>query len=83
VRGATDEPETGPDEYYELWFRKEDGCVSAGTFAVDEWGRGALSASCREVAGGYKRADITLEQFPEEPCIDSVRMVLCGDLQGS
>jgi hypothetical protein len=26
-----DLPETGPDEYYELWFGKEDERVSAGT----------------------------------------------------
>ncbi len=76
-------PETGPDEYYELWFGKEGGRVSAGTFAVDDRGRGELSASCPEVAGGYQRAGITLEQFPEEPRIDSARVVLRGDLQGS
>ena len=74
-------PETGPDEYYELWFGKEDGRVSAGTFAVDERGRGELSASCPEVAGSYQRAGITLEQLPEEPRIDSARVVLRGDLQ--
>jgi len=76
-------PETGPDEYYELWFGKEGGRVSAGTFAVDDRGRGELSALCPEVAGGYQRAGITLEQFPEEPRIDSARVVLRGDLQGS
>ena len=75
--------ETGPDEYYELWFGKEDGRVSAGTFVVDGWGRGELFASCPEVAGGYQRAGITLEQFPEEPRIDSARVVLRPHLQGS
>ena len=74
-------PETGPDEYYELWFGKEGGRVSAGTFAVDDRGRGELSALCPEVAGGYQRAGITLEQFPEEPRMDSARVVLRGDLQ--
>ncbi|CAA9438903.1 MAG: hypothetical protein AVDCRST_MAG78-2266 [uncultured Rubrobacteraceae bacterium] len=76
-------PETGPDEYYELWFGKEGGRVSAGTFAVDDRGRGELSALCPEMAGGYQRAGITLEQFPEEPRMDSARVVLRGDLQGS
>jgi anti-sigma-K factor RskA len=76
-------PETEDDEYYELWFGKEGGRVSAGTFAVDDRGRGELSALCPEVAGGYQRAGITLEQFPEEPRIDSARVVLRGDLQGS
>ena len=74
-------PETGPDEYYELWLGKEGGRVSAGTFVVDDRGRGELSALCPEVAGGYQRAGITLEQFPEEPRIDSARVVLRGDLQ--
>ena len=76
-------PETGHDEYYELWFGKEGGRVSAGTFAVDDRGRGELSASCPEVAGGYQRAGITLERFPEEPRVDSARVVLRGDLQSS
>ena len=74
-------PETGRDEYYELWFGKEGGRVSAGTFTVDDRGRGELSALCPEVAGGYQRAGITLEQFPEEPRMDSARVVLRGDLQ--
>ncbi|MCA1715807.1 MAG: anti-sigma factor [Actinobacteria bacterium] len=74
-------PETGNDEYYELWFGKEGGRVSAGTFVVDDRGRGELSALCPEVAGGYQRAGITLEQFPEEPRMDSARVVLRGDLQ--
>lgn len=74
-------PETGPNEYYELWFGKEGGRVSAGTFAVDDRGRGELSASCPEVAGGYQRAGITLEQFPKEPRMDSARVVLRGDLR--
>lgn len=76
-------PETGPDEYYELWFGKESGRVSAGTFAVDERGRGELTTLCPEVTGGYQRAGITLERFPEEPRIDSARVVLRGDLQDS
>ena len=74
-------PETGHDEYYELWFGKEGGRVSAGTFVVDDRGRGEFSALCPEVAGGYQRAGITLEQFPEEPRMDSARVVLRGDLQ--
>ena len=74
-------PETRPDENYELWLGKEGVRVSAGTSAVDDWGRGELSASCLEVAGGYQRAGIILEQFPEEPRMDSARVVLCEDLQ--
>ena len=76
-------PETGPDEYYELWLGREGGRVSAGTFAVGGEGRGELSTLCPEVVGGYERAGITLERFPEEPRMDSARVVLRGDLQGS
>ena len=78
-----DLPEPGPDEYCELWFGKEDGCVSVGTFAVEDRGRGELYASCSEVDGDYQRAGITLEQFPEEPRIDFARAMLRTDLQGS
>jgi anti-sigma-K factor RskA len=76
-------PKTGPNEYYQLWFGKEEGRVSAGTFAVDDAGRGELSGLCPETVGGYQRAGITLEQFPEEPRMDSARVVLRGDLQGA
>ena len=78
-----DLPETGPNEYYQLWFGKEEGRVSAGTFAVDGGGRVELSGLCPETAGGYQRVGITLEQFPEEPRMDSAGVVLRGDLQTS
>ena len=74
-------PETGPNEYYELWLGREGGRVSAGTFTVDDGGRGEVSALCPEVVGGYERAGITLEQFPEEPRMDSARVMLRGDLR--
>ena len=77
-------PRTGPNEYYELWFGREDGRISAGTFTVDEQGRGSLSTTCPKVAaGGYRRVGITLERFPEEPRLDSARVVLGGELRGS
>ena len=76
-------PKTGPNEYYQLWLGKEEGRVSAGTFAVDDGGQGELSGLCPETVGGYQRAGITLEQFPEEPSMDSARVVLRGDLQGA
>ena len=74
-------PETGPNEYYELWLGREGGRVSAGTFTVDGGGRGEVSALCPEVVGGYERAGITLERFPEEPRMDSATVVLRGDLR--
>jgi anti-sigma-K factor RskA len=76
-------PQTGPNEYYELWCGREGGRVSAGTFTVDDRGRGTLSAICPEVAGDYQRFGITLEEFPEEPRIENARVVLRGELQSS
>lgn len=76
-------PETGPNEYYELWFGREEGRVSAGTFTVDGDGRARLSATCPEVAGGYRRAGVTLERFPEEPRREEAKVVLGGELPGA
>ncbi len=77
-------PRTGPNEYYQLWFGREEGRISAGTFVVDDEGRGRLYTTCPKVAaGGYRRVGITLERFPEEPRRDSARVVLGGELRGS
>lgn len=76
-------PPTGPDEYYELWFGREGGRVSAGTFTVDDRGRAKLSTLCPELAGEYQRAGITLEEFPEEPSMEDARVMLRADLRGS
>jgi anti-sigma-K factor RskA len=77
-------PQTGPNEYYQLWFGREEGRVSAGTFTVDDEGDGRLSTTCPKVAAGdYHRVGVTLERFPEEPRRDSARVVLGGELQGS
>ena len=76
-------PPTESDEYYELWLGREGGRVSAGTFTVDDRGRSEISTLCPELAEEYQRAGITLERFPEEPSMDSARVVLRADLQGS
>lgn len=77
-------PRTGPNEYYELWFGREEGRVSAGTFTVDDEGHGRLSTTCPKVAAGdYRRVGVTLERFPEEPRRDAAKVVLGGELQGS
>ena len=77
-------PRTGPNEYYQLWFGREEGRVSAGTFTVDDEGRGRLSTTCPKVAAGdYRRVGVTLERFPEEPRRDSAKVVLGGELQGT
>ena len=75
-------PQTRPNEYYELWFGREGGRVSAGTFTVDEQGRGRISASAPMIAD-YQRVGITLERFPEEPSMSSAKVILRGDLQES
>jgi len=76
-------PNCKKDEYYELWFGEEGGRVSAGTFKVDERGRGTLQMSVPEEAGNYGQVGITLEQFPEEPRMDAAKPVLTGELEGS
>lgn len=81
---ARDLPRTKEGEYYELWFSKEGGRVSAGTFTVDESGRVACSMNVpAEAAGGYERVGITLEKFPKEPRMQDARVVLGGELSGS
>ncbi|MDQ4128780.1 MAG: anti-sigma factor [Actinomycetota bacterium] len=77
-----DLPPLEEGEYYELWFGKENGRVSAGTFTVDEGG----SVTCyvtvpAETVGGYERVGITRERFPVEPRMDRARVVLGGELR--
>ncbi len=69
-------------EYYELWFGKENGRVSAGTFTVDEGGRVTCYVTVpAETVGDYQRVGITRERFPVEPRIDRARVVLGGELR--
>ena len=76
-----DMPRLHENEYYELWFGKESGRVSAGTFTVDEDGRCTLETNVpARTLGGYERVGITLEKFPEEPRMDDARVVLGGGL---
>lgn len=77
-------PRLEEDEYYELWFGKGSGRVSAGTFTVDEKGRGTLQMSVpAETVGDYERVGITIEEFPKEPRMDSAKVVLGGELRES
>jgi anti-sigma-K factor RskA len=69
-------------EYYELWFGEERGRVSAGTFTVDEEGRGTLYMSVPSTVD-YERVGVTREKYPEEPRMDSARVVLGGELPES
>jgi len=76
-------PECKKNEYYELWFGKESGRVSAGTFKVDEGGRETLQMNVPEEAVNYGQVGITLEEFPEEPRMYSAKPVLTGELEGT
>jgi len=78
---AWDLPRLEEDEYYELWFGKGEGRVSAGTFTVDDQGRATSRMSVpQETVGGYQRVGITREKFPIEPRMDSAKAVLVGEL---
>ncbi|HZY57008.1 MAG TPA: anti-sigma factor, partial [Rubrobacteraceae bacterium] len=70
----------GPNGYYGLWFSKDGGRVSAGTFTVNPDGQGAISGSVPQLDGDYQRVDITLEELAEEPRSDSAKVVLSGRL---
>jgi hypothetical protein len=66
-----------------LWFGKEGGRMSTGTFTVDDQGRETLYMSVPEDASGYQQVGITLEKFPKEPRISAARPVLTGELEES
>ncbi len=79
---AWDLPPLKEGEYYELWFGKENGRVSAGTFTVDERGRVTCYVTVpAETVGGYQRVGITREKFPVEPRMDDAKVVLGGELR--
>lgn len=76
-------PKPASDEYYELWFGRGEGRVSAGTFTVDDQGRTRLSMTVPQTTGEYERVGITLEEFPKEPSMDSPTVVLGGEVEDS
>jgi len=79
---AWDLPPLEEGEYYELWFGKESGRVSAGTFTVDDAGRVNCYVTVpAETVGDYERVGITREKFPVEPRMDDAKVVLGGELR--
>ncbi len=79
---AWDLPPLEEGEYYELWFGKENGRVSAGTFTVGEGGRVTCYVTVpAETVGGYERVGITREKFPVEPRMEDAKVVLGGELR--
>ena len=76
-----DLPPLEEGEYYELWFGKGEGRVSAGTFTVGEGGRVTCQMTVpTATVGGYQRVGITREKFPVEPRMDRAKVVLGGEL---
>jgi hypothetical protein len=76
-------PRPEPDQYYELWFGKEGGRMSAGTFTVDQEGREVLYMTVPEEASDSDQVGITLEEFPKEPRMSAAKPVLVGELEES
>jgi len=76
-------PQPGEDEYYELWFGKQGGRMSAGTFTVDTQGRETVYMTVPEEASSYEQVGITIEKFPEEPRMSAAKPVLVGELEKS
>ena len=76
-------PQPGENEYYELWFGKEGGRMSAGTFTVDARGRETLTMTVPEEASSYDQVGITIEKFPKEPRMSAAKPVLIGELDES
>ena len=77
-----DLPPLEEGEYYELWFGKGEGRVSAGTFTVGEGGRVTCQMTVPEATvGDYRRVGITREKFPVEPRMDRAKVVLGGELR--
>jgi hypothetical protein len=74
-------PRTRTNEYYELWFSKDGGRVSAGSFTVSPDGRGEFRGGVPDLAGDYGHVSVTLEKLPDEPRADSAKTVLSGDLR--
>jgi anti-sigma-K factor RskA len=79
---AWDLPPLEEGEYYELWFGKDNGRVSGGTFTVDDSGRVTCYVTVpAETVGDYQRVGITRERFPIEPRMDDAKVVLGGELR--
>lgn len=72
-------PETGPDEYYELWFVRGGERVSAGGFNVDGDGRATVRMNAPEGVTAYPRVGITREE-DADPSATTENNVLGGDL---
>jgi anti-sigma-K factor RskA len=76
-----DLPELRKDEYYELWYAKEDsGRISCGTFRAQQGGQTTVNLTAPASAVSYPEIEVTREADDGDPG-SSGEKVLTGDLR--
>jgi len=74
-------PELRKDEYYELWYAKEDGGrISCGTFRAQQVGQTTVNLTAPASAVSYQEIEVTREPDDGDPG-SSGEKVLVGDLR--
>jgi anti-sigma-K factor RskA len=74
-------PELQKDEYYELWYAKEDGGrISCGTFRAKQGGQTTVNLTAPASAVSYPEIEVTREPDDGDPG-SSGKKVLIGDLR--
>jgi anti-sigma-K factor RskA len=74
-------PELQKDEYYELWYAKEDGGrISCGTFRAQQAGKTTVNLTAPANAVSYPQIEVTREPDDGDPG-SSGEKVLIGDLR--
>lgn len=74
-------PELQKDEYYELWYAKEDGGrISCGTFRTQQGGQTTVNLTASANAVSYPEIEVTREPDDGDPG-SSGEKVLIGDLR--
>ena len=74
-------PELRKDEYYELWYAKEDGGrISCGTFRAQHGGQTTVNLTAPASAVSYPEIEVTREPDDGDPG-SSGEKVLVGDLR--
>jgi anti-sigma-K factor RskA len=74
-------PELRKDEYYELWYAKEDGGrISCGTFRAQQGGQTTVNLTAPASAVSYPEIEVTREADDGDPG-SSGEKVLVGDLR--
>jgi anti-sigma-K factor RskA len=74
-------PELREDEYYELWYAREDGGrISCGTFRAQQGGQTTVNLTAPANAVSYPEIEVTREPDDGDPS-SSGQKVLVGDLR--